>query len=158
MARSLSISRKLRLFVALDGRRQALLIEAAFCLLLARLTLLVMPFPRLARRLGTFVAPADRRVAVVNAQAHAQHIEIAQDISWAIIRAAYHIPFRAVCLPQAMAARVMLSRRRVPSVMHFGAIKGTDKSLEAHAWLDAGSVEVVGYPVAQNTAEIACIV
>jgi hypothetical protein len=57
-----------------------------------------------------------------------------------------------------MAARVMLKRRGVQSVMHFGAAKGTDKPLDAHAWLDAAGVEVTGYPVAAGFAEIACFV
>jgi hypothetical protein len=68
------------------------------------------------------------------------------------------VPFDAVCLPQAMAARVMLKRRGVKSVMHFGAAKGADKPLNAHAWLDAAGVEVTGYPAARNFAEIACFV
>jgi hypothetical protein len=33
-----------------------------------------------------------------------------------------------------------------------------DKPLDAHAWLDAAGVEVTGYPVAENFAEIACFV
>ena len=65
-------------------------------------------------------------------------------------RAARYVPFKAVCLPQAMAARVMLKRRGVESVMHFGAAKGTEKPLDAHAWLDAAGVEVTGYPVAEE--------
>ena len=63
-----------------------------------------------------------------------------------------------VFLPQAMAARVMLKRRGVASVMHFGAAKGTDKPLDTHAWLDAAGVDVTGYPVAENFSEIACFV
>ena len=39
--------------------------------------------------------------------------------------------------------------------MHFGAAKGQDKPLDAHAWLDAAGVEVTGYPVANTFAEIA---
>ena len=65
-------------------------------------------------------------------------------------RAARHVPFKAVCLPQAMAARVMLKRRGVASVMHFGAARGQEKPLDAHAWLDAAGVEVTGYPVAKQ--------
>ena len=70
-------------------------------------------------------------------------------------RSARYLPFKAVCLPQAMAARVMLKRRGVASVMHFGAARGQDKPLDAHAWLDAAGVEVTGYPVAINFTEIA---
>jgi hypothetical protein len=82
---------------------------------------------------------------------------------WAVTRAARHVPFSAVCLPQAMAARIMLKRRGVDSVLHFGARIGQDKigqdkPIDAHAWLDAAGVEVTGYPVANTFAEIACFV
>ena len=80
------------------------------------------------------------------------------EIGWAVTRAARYVPFRAVCLPQAMAARVMLRRRGVASVMHFGAAKGEAKPFDAHAWLDAAGVEVTGYPLANGFAEIACFV
>ena len=76
----------------------------------------------------------------------------------AVTIAARNVPWNAVCLPQAMAAQVMLKRRGIKSVMHFGAAKGTDKPLDAHAWLDAAGVEVTGYPVAEGFAEIACFV
>ena len=93
---------------------------------------------------------------------------IAEEIGWAVTRAARHVPFNAVCLPQAMAARIMLKRRGVDSVLHFGARIGQDKigqdkigpdkPIDAHAWLDAAGVEVTGYPVANTFAEIACFV
>ena len=69
-----------------------------------------------------------------------------------------YVPFKAVCLPQAMAARIMLGRRGVASVLHFGAAKGKDRPIDAHAWLDAAGVEVTGYPVAAQFAEVACFV
>jgi hypothetical protein len=75
-----------------------------------------------------------------------------------VTRAARYVPFRAVCLPQAMAARLMLKRRGIASTMHFGAAKGEAKPLDAHAWLDAAGVEVTGFPVAEKFAEIACFV
>jgi hypothetical protein len=145
-------------FGQVDNRRRALLAEAVACLLAARLALIVMPFPRLARRLGTFVPPADPRAMPAKMATADEQAPLAQEIGWAVTRAARYVPFRAVCLPQAMAARVMLRRRGVPSVMHFGAAKGTAKPLDAHAWLDAAGVEVTGYPVAENFAEIACFV
>ncbi|MEJ0065434.1 MAG: sterol desaturase family protein [Caulobacteraceae bacterium] len=54
------LARKLRRFGQVGGRRRGLLIEAAIWLLLARIALLGIPFPTLARRLGAFV-PAHRR-------------------------------------------------------------------------------------------------
>jgi hypothetical protein len=159
MARLRLIRRLLRRFGELDNRRRALLAEAVGCLFAARLALNFIPFPRLARQLGTFVRPADARVTQAGAEmAPDDQARLAEDIGWAVTRAARYVPFKAVCLPQAMAARVMLERRGVKSVMHFGAAKGTDKPLDAHAWLDAAGVEVTGYPVARSFVEIACFV
>lgn len=155
MARLRSILPKLRRLTRIGRARLALLIEAAFWLLAARLSLIVIPFPRLARRLGSFVPPTDARTMRAAAQDHAR---LAQEISWAVTRSARHLPFKVVCLPQAMAARIMLKRRGVASVMHFGAAKGTEKPFDAHAWLDAAGVEVAGYPVAPGQVEIACFV
>jgi hypothetical protein len=152
------VRRLLLRFRQVDNRRRALLSEAVVYLLAARLALIFLPFPRLARRLGTFVPPTDPRAVPVRTRASQDQARLAEDIGWAVTRAARYVPFKAVCLPQAMAARVMLKRRGVKSVMHFGATKGTEKPLDAHAWLDAAGVEVTGYPVAENFAEIACFV
>ena len=158
MARLRSIRRPLRRFAQVGNARRALVVEAVVCLWLARLGLIFVPFPRLARRLGTFVPPSDPRTRAARAAAGQAQADLAEQIGWAVTRAARHVPFKAVCLPQAMAAHSMLKRRGVESVMHFGAAKGTDKPLDAHAWLDAAGVEVTGYPVAKNFAEIACFV
>ena len=158
MARLRSIRRPLRRFGQVSGQRRALVVEAVACLLAARLALIFVPFPRLARRLGTFVAPNDARVQAAQLAQSAQQAQLAQEIGWAVTRSARYVPFKAVCLPQAMAARVMLKRRGVASTLHFGAAKGKDKPLDAHAWLDAAGVEVTGYPVAREFAEIACFV
>ena len=152
------LGHKLRRFGEIGGRRRALLIEAALWLLAARIALLAAPFPLLARRLGAFVSPTDERVAIAAQSRAPEHAQLAEDIGWAIVRAARYVPFKAVCLPQAMAARIMLGRRGVASVLHFGAAKGKDRPIDAHAWLDAAGVEVTGYPVAAQFAEIACFV
>lgn len=157
MVRLRLVRRLLQRFGQIGWRRRWLLAEAVACLLAARLTLLFMPFPRLARRLGTFVRPGDAR-ATAQATNAPDQARLAEEIGWAVSRAARYVPFKAVCLPQAIAARFMLKRRRVASVMHFGATKEQDKPLDAHAWLEAAGVEVTGYPLAKDFAEIACFV
>jgi hypothetical protein len=152
------IRRLLRRFVEVDNRRRALLAEAVAYLFAARLALIFIPFPRLAPHLGTFVPPAEARAYAVRTKTAPEEAQLAEDIGWAVTRAARYLPFKAVCLPQAIAAQVMLRRRGVKSVMHFGAAKGTEKPLDAHAWLDAAGVAVTGYPVMENFAEIACFV
>jgi len=158
MARLRLIRRRLVRFGQIDNRRRLLLVEAAGWLLLARLALLFVPFPWIARHLGAFVPPEEARAAQDRWPHSQDRVALAERVGWAVTRAARHVPFKAVCLPQAIAARVMLKRRGVESVMHFGAARGQDKPLDAHAWLDAAGVEVTGYPVGREFAEIACFV
>src|SRR6185437_11805008 len=112
MARSYPLRRRLTRFSQIDNRRRLLLAEAVGCLLVARLALLFVPFPRLARKLGAFVPPDDPRALRARERAAADQIRTAEEVGWAVTRAARHVPIKAVCLPQAMAARVMLKRAR----------------------------------------------
>jgi Transglutaminase-like superfamily len=153
----LRLIRRLRRFAQVDNHHRALLIEASGWLLLVRLALIFIPFPRLARYLGTFVPPTDARTSQSATGSH-NDIRVAEEVGWAVTRAARHLPLEAVCLPQAMAARIMLKRRGVNSVLHFGARMGQDRPIDAHAWLDAAGVQVTGYPVEKTLAEIACFV
>ena len=106
----------------------------------------------------TYCAPAKARAVQKASTPGPNSAGLARAVGWAVTRSARYVPFKAVCLPQAMAARIMLKRRGVASVMHFGAAKSKDEALDAHAWLDAAGVEVTGYPVAKNFAEIGCFV
>lgn len=141
-------------FYRLPNAHRALLLQAVIWLAAARIALLFVPFRILAQRFGTLVpgpaqAPAD--IAVLGTEESA----LAREISWAVTRAANYVPFRAVCLPQAIAAKAMLRRRHIASVMHFGVAKKPGEDLEAHAWLDAAQIEVTGYPVQAGFVEVA---
>jgi hypothetical protein len=120
---------------------------------------MLLSFSYIARRLGTVVSPADDRIRqLFEAPATQEQICLAREVSWAVNRAARNVPFRAVCLPQAMAARVMLERRLIASVLHFGAVTGgrCSHAVESHAWVDASGVAVTGYPVARSCIPVAC--
>ena len=106
MALSRSIRRPLRRFAQVDNRRRALVAEAVVCLWLARLALTFVPFPKLARRLGTFVPPRDPRTLAVRERT--PQAALAQEIGWAVTRSARYVPFKAVCLRLAMGAQVLL--------------------------------------------------
>ena len=62
----------------------------------------------------------------------------------AVTMAARNVPWNAVCLPQAMAAKAMLARRGCGSSFHLGADFDAQGKLIAHAWLVAGGTVVVG--------------
>ena len=62
----------------------------------------------------------------------------------AVTTAARKVPWNAVCLPRAMAAKAMLARRGCPSSLHLGASLNSQHALVAHAWLTVGDTVVVG--------------
>jgi hypothetical protein len=112
-------------------RQRLLVLEAVLCLGLARLVLLVVPFRRVAPWLQRAPDAACREPATVRA------------VRQAVTVAAHNVPWSAMCLPQAMAAKAMLARRGQGSALHLGAGKADD-GLMAHAWLVAGGEIVVG--------------
>jgi hypothetical protein len=138
----------------ITNRHRLLLAQAIVWLALARIALLAVPFEKLAARFGKVMPPGTGEGVQQRPLSAAQAV-LAQDIGWAVTRAARYVPFRAVCLPQAIAAQAMLSRRGVPSVMHFGVVKKPGEALAAHAWLSAAEVEVTGYPVGPGYIEMA---
>jgi hypothetical protein len=143
----------------LSSTRRLFAVEAAAALLVARLALRLVPFPRIARWLGTFVPAHDARISAAATGRSPRDADVAAEIAWAVSRASRHVPFRAVCLPQALAAHAMLRRRGIASVMHFGgAVAGDRGVVDAHAWLEAAGVHVTGYPVPSDIAEIACFI
>jgi Transglutaminase-like superfamily len=103
------------------------------------------------------VQPVPDRAQWRHASPH-DDVRLAETVGWVVTHAARHVPFKAVCLPQAMADKIMLKRRGVNSVLHFGAKMGQGRLIAAHARLDAAGVEVTGYPVAKTFAEIVCFV
>lgn len=83
--------------------------------------------------------------------------QAALDVGWAVTRIAAYFPFSAMCLAQALAARAMLHRRGIGSIMHVGVARTEAAPFEAHAWLEAVGVEVTGYPVPPHLREIGCL-
>ena len=135
-------------FRSLHRSRQLLLMEAVFWLLIAECVIRVLPFPRIARLLGTLRPPGP-------AQDRPNGEFAAREISWAIDRAARALPVSVVCFPRALAAWHMLHRRNIAARLHFGASRDSGSAqLRTHAWLDASGVEVTGYPEAHRCVEI----
>jgi len=145
----MSISRFWHKCRGLSWRRRSLLLEAAFWLAVARLAVVFVCFPRIARHIGRLHPPADLQ------SDSSQDGADAREISWAIDRSARLLPVRFVCLPQALAAWQMLHLRGIWSRVHFGASRDPQQApLTTHAWVDACGVEVTGYPEAHHCVEI----
>jgi hypothetical protein len=135
--------RKLGNFLRMSHGRRLLLLEAALLLGCARLALVTLPFGRVARWLQR--APDSGR--------HDDATVLA--VRDAVTVAARNVPWNAVCLPQAIAAKAMLARRGHGSALHLGAGKAEGGALAAHAWLEAGGRIVIGEAGTANMAPLA---
>ena len=104
--------------------------------------------PGLERR-GGFAAMGSRDVAgrrdeQAEARERARAMRTARRVTGIVRKVTAHAPFRAVCLPRAMAAQWMLRRRGVRSRLDFGVRRSEDDTLEFHAWLSVAGETVMG--------------
>jgi len=134
----------------LPRHEQGALIEAMLCLGLARLMLL-MPFRRLAPLMGQLQTGPDRSSATLRADERAAALAVRR----ALLRVDPRLPWRSSCLVRALAARLMVGRRRLPSVIYLGARGDAATQLFAHAWLRCGEIDVVGAEIAEEYTPIA---
>lgn len=138
-------------FFALSALEKLDVVEAVVCLAVARLLLMLLPFRHVAPLLGR-LRPAERpSSAVLKAGDSAAAVAVRR----ALARAAHRVPWEASCLVRAIAGRLMLQRRRVPSVLHLGARTGHQADLAAHAWLSCGDFHVTGAEIADQYTPIA---
>ena len=126
------LRRKLKTFLGMRMSDRLLVCEAALMLAISRLIIFTVPFG--------FMAPWFSRAPETSACDEALLLRVRQ----AVTTAARNVPWNAVCLPQAMAAKAMLARRGCGSSFHFGAGKDAQGKFIAHAWLVAGGTVVVG--------------
>jgi hypothetical protein len=137
--------------------RRGLVAEACLQLALAEIRLRLLPLKHQGLRdlepAGTASSPG-----APGATQEQVDRQTASDVGWAVTRIAAPFPTAAMCLAQAMAARAMLRRRGIGSILHLGVAKSRAAPFEAHAWLEAAGVEVTGYPVPPHLREIGCLV
>ena len=158
-------------FLHLPAPKQALALEAALALLLARLLVGHVPMRYwrgaldIARESSSLPerreapGPAGRRVRTKfpgmrkspagragedrNAPGR---LRVPHEVGRVVRSVAIRLPFRAPCLPQAMAAQWMLRRRGIGSRLTFGARRSRmpDRTMEYHAWLVVAGECVIG--------------
>lgn len=136
------IRRKLATLRRLSWSDRAMMAEAVIALAIARLVIIFIPFRGYAAWLRK--APAGPPPSDV----------LVRRVRRAVEGGARNVPWNAVCLPQAMAAKALLARRGHPSSLHLG-LRQKDSKLDAHAWLEAGGTIVVGARGMQEMTPIA---
>ena len=130
-----------------------LMLEAAFWLSVSRAALLLVPFPRIGRYLGTMQKPTEQTLGAQDDLANR-----VRRIGGSVNAVADRFPAEMICLPRALAAWQMLHRRGIASRLHFGTPLTPDRKrgpgLQTHAWLTSCGVRVTGFPVADACVEL----
>ena len=135
---------KLVRFGELDPADKWLFLRAVSWLAVARLMLIVMPFQRLAARLSAEAGASDAQ----------PDQDFLNRVSFAVAAAANNVPWRSDCLPQAIAARILLKRQGYASIIHLGVEKSSPDAVVGHAWLSCGETVVTGGEQAGRYVEI----
>jgi hypothetical protein len=117
--------------IRLSPPERRLLVRAAWLLVLLRLALAALPLPLLERLV--------RRLA----RARSGTAPSVDQIGWALAAAARRVP-GASCLVQALAARILLGRQRIPAVVRLGVARERGAALASHAWVESEGRVVVG--------------
>jgi hypothetical protein len=111
-------------------------IEAAAEVTRASLELRLTPASKITGLLGTL------QTTEPSAEAGVEQLREAARVGLTVARVAPRLPWSATCLPQALAVRRMLRRRRIPNRLHLGVTSATVG--EAHAWVTVDEHPVVG--------------
>ena len=128
---------KLEKFLKLKPEHKLLLTEAYLSLGLSRFILLTMEFKKIAPSLG-------RHMQETSEEASSSQIARAKDIGWVINVMSRHTFWESKCLVQAMAAKFMLSRRKLKSTLYLGMAKDENGELIAHAWVKSCGLTLTG--------------
>jgi Transglutaminase-like superfamily len=139
---------RLSRFLRRSGADRWLLLEALALLCWARLLVRVVSFRRIAPHLGQPMTESPREIGDTERQ-------LAWRIAWAVQAVARNAPMGFVCLQQAIAAKWMLRRRRVPSTLYLGLQRKDELDLTAHAWLRVGDRILTGRAESLNHTVIA---
>jgi hypothetical protein len=131
---------RLRQLPARDWRLAA----RAWCYVVAaRVAVSILSFSRLQHLLKRAWTPAARRCDP-------------RRIGWAVAAASRFVP-GASCLPQAVAAHVLLRRAGASSTLILGVDRTPAHGFRAHAWVESAGLAVVGTGPAPEFTELARI-
>lgn len=124
-----------------------MLAEALATLTAASLAIKLLPFKRTVSLMqgGDGSAPPDP----------AERDRIANQCRWAVTWWADRAPWRAVCFQRGLALHLMLRRRGIASVLHYGVAQDAENGLRAHVWISADGRPLLGWEEAKDFACLA---
>ena len=130
---------KLTSFFKVSNRAKYLFLEALFLIALARIAIKFYSFQRLLEILGTHSTETPKELLTIEEKRHYY------EYTKAINRAAKVSFWHTMCYEQAVTAKLMLRRRKIPSTIYIGMHrKEENQKLEGHAWLRVQDFIVTG--------------
>jgi hypothetical protein len=135
-------------FIRLSASDRRLLVEATIFHGMARFALLALPFRWVASILG-------QNMGETPETGDPGHKEVAERVSWAVHVASRLAPWKSTCLTEAIAAKLTLGRRRIPSTLYLGAGRDENQKICYHAWLRSGDSIVAGGPMDKSYIVVA---
>ena len=124
-----------------------LFVEAWFLLHFAKLVILLMPFKKIASRIGKLHVESTHDLHSMEEPIKIEH---------AVRRAARYTLHRSKCYDQALTAKALLGQCGLPATIYFGLAKEGDSQLMAHAWVRCGNKIVTGKAGMERFTVIAC--
>jgi hypothetical protein len=137
--------------MAMGWREWLMAIGAWVLIALASLLLRLVHFRHLAGLLGRPLG-AVACVPLIDGREEARAVLVHRAVS----RAVQISPWRADCLPQALAAAVLCRFLRVPAAVHFGVALPKGERMSAHAWAVSGPIAVTGGASFREFTAVAC--
>jgi hypothetical protein len=125
------IVRGSRRIARLSWRQRGRAAEAVTLLALAGIATRLLPFRWTVAAVGRLGSGGSPR-------------EDAREIAQTMEACANRLPWRSVCFQRGLAAHVMLRRRGLPSVLHYGVEQSPERGLSAHVWVSVGGRVLVG--------------
>jgi hypothetical protein len=111
-------------------------LEATAALAFAAAAIRLLPFSRVAK-LASSGRSRGREAKLL------QKAEI-DKVCWSVRGAAWRVPWRTVCFQKGLATHLMLRRRGIASVLHYGISHPQEDALAAHVWISVGDEIVMG--------------
>ena len=131
------MSSHFRTFLNLPCAEKRLFLEALWWQYYTRFLLIFIPFRGIIKHFSSPEPPTP-----CSALCALRSVPL-EKIKAATARANLLALWKNRCLVQSLAARRMLSRRAIPSTLHFGMTAVPHQNPTAHAWLTVGNFEVV---------------
>lgn len=132
-----------RLF-RLSLSNKLVLAEALVVLSVASAAIKVLPFRRTAALMRGRMSRAGLD--------HEDQRRLVAQCRWAVEAWSDRVPWRAVCFQRGLALHLMLRRRGIPSVLHYGVAQSD--GLKAHVWVDVDAQTVLG---SEEAPRFACL-